>query len=215
VPGPSLSSEQILVVSYSEWLRRRIQKPLEPAGYSVDHARGAGELARHRRQRPFLLCFLDVRGHERAEDVAECFRARPAERYVLVLGPWQEAGGKSARGGVDVFGFLREPFTGAEVLAWSKRASDEAHLKKGDRPLEDELYARFRDFLQNLGPQPMTALHPLVLERVEEPLIRSVLEWTGGNQTRAAEVLGIHRNTLRAKIRSLGINPSTICADRP
>jgi DNA-binding protein Fis len=185
---------------------------LVPSGYAVAQANGARELARHRRQRPFLLCFLDVRGEERTADVAECFRIRAAERYVLLLGAWQ--GEDVARVGTDVFGFLREPFTSPEVLAWAKRASDEAHLLQGDRPLEDVLYDRFRYFLQNLGPQPMPALHDRVMDRVEEPLIRSVLEWTGGNQTRAAQVLGIHRNTLRAKIRSLGIDTVRICSSR-
>jgi Fis family transcriptional regulator len=124
---------------------------------------------------------------------------------VLVLGPW----GSTANGlASNVFGFLREPFGSAEVLAWSRRASDETRHLKGDRSLEEVLYARFRFLLQNLGPQPKTALHDLVWERVERPLIRAVLEWAEGNQTRAAEILGIHRNTLRAKIRSLGIDPS-------
>ena len=80
--------------------------------------------------------------------------------------------------------------------------------------MEEVLYDRFRVFLQNLGPEPMKSLHVLILKRVEEPLIRSVLEWTGGNQTRAAEILGMHRNTLRAKIRNLGINPSETCSGR-
>jgi two-component system, NtrC family, nitrogen regulation response regulator GlnG len=45
-----------------------------------------------------------------------------------------------------------------------------------------------------------------VLEQVERPLIRYVLEKTRGNQVRAADVLGINRNTLRKKISELGIS---------
>ena len=40
---------------------------------------------------------------------------------------------------------------------------------------------------------------------VEKPLIEEALRLTGGNNLRAAELLGIHRNTLRTKIRTLGI----------
>jgi len=44
-----------------------------------------------------------------------------------------------------------------------------------------------------------------VVERVERPLIESALARTGGNQIRAAALLGINRNTLRKKIVDLGI----------
>ena len=49
-------------------------------------------------------------------------------------------------------------------------------------------------------------LHRRVIELVERPLIEVVLERTGGNQLRAAEVLGINRNTLRKRITDLGID---------
>jgi two-component system nitrogen regulation response regulator GlnG len=48
-------------------------------------------------------------------------------------------------------------------------------------------------------------LHRKLLERLERPLLEAVLRHTGGNQLRAAAVLGINRNTLRKKISELGI----------
>ena len=48
-------------------------------------------------------------------------------------------------------------------------------------------------------------LHPRILERTERPLLEAVLAHTGGNQLRAAALLGINRNTLRKKITELGI----------
>lgn len=208
------SCEQILVVSPSEHLCSRIRRALGPAGYSVEHASRARQLAGHRRQRPFVLCFLDARGQGEGKEVSRCFRVRPAERYVLVLNPWQGVGRGTVPEGFKAFGYLREPFAAEEVLAWSRRASHENRLLQGDRSLEDLLYGRFRAFLQDLGPQGMTSLRDLVWERVEKPLIIAVLEWTGGNQTRAARILGIHRNTLRTKVRLLGINPSRPWGDR-
>jgi Fis family transcriptional regulator len=43
------------------------------------------------------------------------------------------------------------------------------------------------------------------MREVEEPLLRVVLRHADGNQTRAAEILGITRATLRRKLRDLGL----------
>jgi two-component system nitrogen regulation response regulator GlnG len=53
------------------------------------------------------------------------------------------------------------------------------------------------------GPPP--GLYDRVLQEVEAPLIRLTLASTRGNQVRAAEILGLNRNTLRKKIQDLGI----------
>ncbi|OGW76751.1 MAG: hypothetical protein A3I73_05425 [Omnitrophica bacterium RIFCSPLOWO2_02_FULL_45_16] len=41
---------------------------------------------------------------------------------------------------------------------------------------------------------------------VEKPLIEQTLEKTAGNQSKAAKILGINRNTIRSKIKKLGID---------
>lgn len=48
-------------------------------------------------------------------------------------------------------------------------------------------------------------LYEFILAAVERPLIESVLNRTVGNQLKAAEILGINRNTLHSKIKKLGI----------
>ena len=55
------------------------------------------------------------------------------------------------------------------------------------------------------GQYPNPGLHDRVLREVERPLIIKCLSLTRGNQIKAAEILGVNRNTLRAKIRSLDI----------
>ena len=47
-----------------------------------------------------------------------------------------------------------------------------------------------------------------VMARMELPLLRHVLELSGGNQLRAARLLGVNRNTLRKRCRDLGLEPA-------
>lgn len=56
---------------------------------------------------------------------------------------------------------------------------------------------------------PMGGLYGVVLREVETPLLRLVLEACGGNQLRAAALLGLNRNTLRKKLRDLGLLAET------
>lgn len=49
------------------------------------------------------------------------------------------------------------------------------------------------------------SLYRAVLARVERPLLRHAMELSGGNQLKAARLLGINRNTLRKRLRSRGL----------
>ena len=62
-----------------------------------------------------------------------------------------------------------------------------------------------RHFADLNGRLPQPGLYDRVLRDVERPLISMCLGATRGNQIKAAEILGVNRNTLRAKIWSLDI----------
>lgn len=49
-------------------------------------------------------------------------------------------------------------------------------------------------------------LYQMLLAEIEPPLIEEILKCTGGNQTRAAGMLGMTRNTLRSKMQRYSIN---------
>jgi Fis family transcriptional regulator len=55
------------------------------------------------------------------------------------------------------------------------------------------------------GEQPSCSIFDMVMTCVEKPLIETVMHHADGNQTRAADLLGINRNTLRKKIIEHGI----------
>jgi Fis family transcriptional regulator, factor for inversion stimulation protein len=61
------------------------------------------------------------------------------------------------------------------------------------------------DYFTHLDGQPPHAVYDMVLSCIEKPLLEFVLNKVGGNQSKAAEVLGINRNTLRKKMAQYGL----------
>ena len=60
-------------------------------------------------------------------------------------------------------------------------------------------------YFRDLDGKKPGEISSMVIRCVEKPLIEVVLHKVGGNQTVAAELLGLNRNTLRKKIKSYGI----------
>jgi two-component system nitrogen regulation response regulator GlnG len=78
-------------------------------------------------------------------------------------------------------------------------------LANEELSLEGIVDMKLRVSFSNMDKMESGDVYGMVLEQVERPLIRFVLEKTRGNQVRAADILGINRNTLRKKIQELGI----------
>ena len=60
-------------------------------------------------------------------------------------------------------------------------------------------------YFRDLDGEKPSSVYDMVINCVEKPLLESVLHRVKGNQTHAAEMLGINRNTLRKKMRVHGI----------
>jgi DNA-binding protein Fis len=63
--------------------------------------------------------------------------------------------------------------------------------------------------VRGMRGQASANLHGLMVGLVEKPLLRAVMRETKSNQVRAAQLLGINRNTLRKKLKEHGIDPDT------
>ena len=57
-----------------------------------------------------------------------------------------------------------------------------------------------KQYFRDLDGEKPAAIYDMVLKSVEKPMLELVLAKAGGNQTLAAEMLGINRNTLRKKL---------------
>jgi len=88
-------------------------------------------------------------------------------------------------------------------------AKTEGAVDLATAPLEQVIEERVREFVGRLGKaiDDEDGLHDLFSRQMEKPLIKVVFEATGGNQIRAAAILGINRNTLRKKLAAYSLLP--------
>ncbi len=102
--------------------------------------------------------------------------------------------------------YPQDTITGPIIEAELAPASPNAPAHRTDRPesissaVERQMASYFNGFGEGLPPP---GLYHRVLREVEAPLLAAALAATRGNQIKAAELLGLNRNTLRKKIREL------------
>src|SRR5699024_506937 len=74
------------------------------------------------------------------------------------------------------------------------------------KPLRDSVKQADKNYLAQLNGQDVNDLYELVISEVEHPFLDMVMQYTRGNQTRAANMLGINRGTLRKKLKKYGMS---------
>ena len=78
--------------------------------------------------------------------------------------------------------------------------------KRSGTCLHEFVQGVVNQYLDDMGSTPPDNLYQVIMAEVERSMIRTVLNHTGGNQSRAAEILGITRATLRNRIKRYGLN---------
>jgi len=71
--------------------------------------------------------------------------------------------------------------------------------------LRDTVHQSLTSYFKQLDGQPVTDVYQMVLSEIEAPLFESVMAYTKDNQTKASEVLGLNRGTLRKKLKQYGL----------
>jgi Fis family transcriptional regulator, factor for inversion stimulation protein len=72
--------------------------------------------------------------------------------------------------------------------------------------LRDYAEKTLRRYFADLEGHDPSDLYEFVLGEIEPPLLRTLMDYTRGNQSRAAAILGLNRSTLRKKLRQYKIN---------
>ena len=76
---------------------------------------------------------------------------------------------------------------------------------KQNRPLRSVAEDSLKRYFKDLNGHNPGDLYGLVLSEVEAPLFKTVMDHTQGNQSRAAEILGLNRATLRKKLKNYSL----------
>jgi len=79
---------------------------------------------------------------------------------------------------------------------------------EGGRENELSLTVRkvMRQYFKDLDGEKASGIYSMVVAAIEKPMLEVVMLQAEGNQTRAAELLGLNRNTLRKKLQQHGLD---------
>lgn len=77
---------------------------------------------------------------------------------------------------------------------------------QGVGPIRSCVTETLETYFRHLNGHTCEGLYKLVLAEVEQPLLEAVMRYSEGNQTRAAQILGINRGTLRKKLQQYGLD---------
>lgn len=80
------------------------------------------------------------------------------------------------------------------------------HADQGVGPIRVCVTEALATYFHQLNGHTCEGLYKLVLAEVEQPLLEAVMSYCGGNQTRASQILGINRGTLRKKLQQYGLD---------
>ena len=71
--------------------------------------------------------------------------------------------------------------------------------------LRDAVEQAMENYFRHLDGQMVTDVYDMVLSEIEAPMLEVVMKYTRHNQTRAAQLLGLNRGTLRKKLKRYGL----------
>ena len=86
-------------------------------------------------------------------------------------------------------------------MAQNNKNNSTLKASKKSKPLHKHTEDALNQYFEDLNGDLPGDLYDLVMGEVERPLFKAVLDYTDGNQSQAAGILGINRGTLRKKLR--------------
>ena len=91
------------------------------------------------------------------------------------------------------------------AIATMETERDNTQIKHDQHTLRECVETAMADYFDQLEGQKVIDFYELVMCEVEAPLMKAVMAYTRGNQTKASVVLGLNRGTLRKKLKKYGM----------
>ncbi len=83
--------------------------------------------------------------------------------------------------------------------------TSDLHAAASEAPLSEIIRARVSALLVAHPGTPIEGLYPVIMREVERSLLETVITSTAGRKDEAARILGLHRNSLRLRLRAVGL----------
>jgi len=87
----------------------------------------------------------------------------------------------------------------------TQNPSETTYAGTNEQSLRDCVEKAVSNYFQHLEGHDVTDVYDMVLSEVEAPMLEVVMKYTRHNQTKAANVLGLNRGTLRKKLKQYGL----------
>lgn len=71
--------------------------------------------------------------------------------------------------------------------------------------LRENVETAMSNYFKHLDGQPVSDVYQMVMSEIEAPLLEQVMKYVRNNQTKAAQLLGLNRGTLRKKLKQYGL----------
>ena len=87
------------------------------------------------------------------------------------------------------------------IIELALKPENNSESAQSDCSIREAVERNLQQYFEDLGGQQASQVYQLVINEVEPALLQCVLDYAKGNQSRAAEILGLNRGTLRKKLK--------------